>query len=51
MPFTLCVLGAVIIGGFAGSNISMILFDALVIKRLTALLILVVGIKLLTENI
>lgn len=51
MPFTLCVLGAVIIGGFAGSNISMKLFDALVIKRLTALLILVVGIKLLTEHI
>jgi uncharacterized protein len=51
MPFTLCVLGAVIIGGFAGSNISMKLFDALIIKRLTALLILFVGVKLLVEHI
>ena len=50
-PFTACVIGAVMVGGFAGSIISMKLFDALVIKRLTALLILVVGIKLLIEHI
>ena len=50
-PFTACVIGAVMFGGFAGSIISMKLFDALVIKRLTALLILVVGIKLLIEHI
>lgn len=50
MPFTLCVLAAVTVGGFAGAAISMKLFNALVIKRLTALLILVVGIKLLTEH-
>ena len=49
-PFTACVIGAVMVGGFAGSIISMKLFDALVIKRLTALLILVVGIKLLIEH-
>lgn len=50
-PFTAFVIGAVMFGGFAGSIISMKLFDALVIKRLTALLILVVGIKLLIEHI
>ena len=50
-PFTACVIGAVMVGGFAGSIISMKLFDALVIKRLTALLILVVGIKLLIEHV
>ena len=49
MPFTICVLGAVVIGGFAGSIISLKLFDALIIKRMTALLILVVGVKLLVE--
>jgi uncharacterized protein len=51
LPFTACVLGAVMIGGFAGSMISMKLFDALVIKRLTAVLILVVGVKLLMEHV
>lgn len=51
LPFTACVIGAVMVGGFAGSIISMKLFDALVIKRLTAVLILVVGIKLLIEHI
>lgn len=51
LPFTACVIGAVMIGGFAGSMISMKLFDALVIKRLTAVLILVVGIKLLIEHV
>ena len=51
MPFTVCVLGAVMVGGFAGSVISVKLFDALIIKRLTALLILVVGVKLLTEHL
>lgn len=50
MPFTLCVVAAVIVGGFAGSLISMKLFDALLIKRLTAVLILIVGIKLLAEH-
>lgn len=50
MPFTFCVLIAVTAGGFAGSLISMKLFDALIIKRLTALLILFVGIKLLAEH-
>ncbi len=50
-PFTACVIGAVMMGGFAGSMISMKLFDAIVIKRLTAVLILVVGIKLLVEHI
>jgi hypothetical protein len=50
MPFTLCVMAAVIIGGFAGSLISMKLFDALLIKRLTAVLILIVGVKLLAEH-
>ncbi len=51
LPFTACVIGAVMVGGFAGSIISMKLFDALVIKRLTAVLILVVGIKLLIEHV
>ena len=51
MPFTISVVAAVMIGGFAGSNISLKLFDALVIKRLTALLILFVGVKLLMEHI
>lgn len=50
MPFTLWVVAAVIVGGFAGSLISMKLFNALLIKRLTAVLILIVGIKLLTEH-
>ncbi len=50
MPFTLCVVAAVIVGGFAGSLISMKLFDALLIKRLTSVLILIVGIKLLAEH-
>ena len=50
MPLTFSVLTAVIIGGFAGSLISVKLFDALVIKRLTALLILFVGVKLLVEH-
>jgi uncharacterized membrane protein YfcA len=51
MPFTLCVMAAVVIGGLAGSLISMRLFDALLIKRLTAVLIMVVGVKLLAEHI
>ena len=51
MPLTICVLVAVIIGGFSGSLISVKLFDALVIRRLTALLILFVGVKLLVEHI
>ena len=51
LPFTACVLGAVTIGGFAGSMMSMQLFNALIIKRLTAVLILVVGIKLLVEHV
>jgi uncharacterized membrane protein YfcA len=50
-PFTASVIGAVMVGGFAGSLISLKLFDALVIKRLTAVLILVVGIKLLIEHV
>lgn len=50
IPFTACVLCAVIIGGFAGSMMSMQLFNALIIKRLTAVLILVVGVKLLVEH-
>lgn len=49
VPFTIAVVAAVLIGGFAGSNISMKLFDALIIKRLTALLILFVGVKLLVQ--
>jgi uncharacterized membrane protein YfcA len=51
MPFTISVVAAVMIGGFAGSNISLKLFDALIIKRLTALLILFVGVKLLMEHV
>jgi len=51
LPLTACVIGAVMVGGFAGSIISMKLLDALVIKRLTAVLILVVGIKLLIEHV
>ena len=51
LSLTACVIGAVMVGGFAGSIISMKLFDALVIKRLTAVLILVVGIKLLIEHV
>jgi uncharacterized membrane protein YfcA len=43
-------MAAVIIGGFAGSLISMRLFDALLIKRLTAVLILIVGVKLLAQH-
>ena len=50
LPFTACVLCAVIIGGFAGSMLSMQLFNALIIKRLTAVLIMVVGVKLLVEH-
>ncbi len=49
MPLTFCVLVAVIIGGLGGSLISLKLFDAVIIKRLTALLILFAGIKLLVE--
>ena len=51
MPLTLCVLIAVVLGGLAGSMISVKLFDALIIKRLTALLIMFVGVKLLVEHI
>ena len=50
MPLTFSVLLAVVMGGFAGSLISVKLFDALVIKRLTALLIMFVGVKLLVEH-
>ena len=50
MPLTFCVLIAVVMGGFAGSLISVKLFDALIIKRLTALLIMFVGVKLLVEH-
>ncbi len=51
MPFTLAVLVAVAAGGFAGSAMSTRLFNALVIRRLTAILILIVGIKLLVDHI
>lgn len=51
MPFTLCVMAAVVVGGFAGSLVSSKVFDALVIKRLTAVLILIVGVKLLVQHL
>ena len=50
MPLTFCVLTAVVFGGFAGSLISVKLFNALIVKRLTALLIMFVGVKLLVEH-
>lgn len=51
MSFTISVVAAVMAGGFLGANISTKLFDALIIKRLTALLILFVGVKLLVQHV